>query len=78
MTNEINHATCEYLALVLLIIKIFQITTETKDCMPIETVMQTRKSKPKYLQKLSEESDGQWMGTVVQSQGKGKCYIVKV
>ena len=35
--------------------------------------MQTKKSKRKYMQKLLKESDGQWMGTVVQSQGKGKC-----
>ena len=48
-----------------------------RDCSPIETVMQTKKTKRKYLQKLLKESDGQWLGTVVQSQGKGKLWFKK-
>ncbi len=56
------------------------LTAQESDCSPVDTMPRSGSSKKyrgggskaKNRRKALEESDGQWLGTVVQSQGTGK------
>jgi integrin alpha 7 len=45
------------------------LTAQSADCLPVETMIKSKRSRKK--KQMLKESDGQWLGTVVQSQGTG-------